>query len=151
LQTLILEAFTHIVRLLQFFAENFPGAHAIIDLPRARAIIESSLEPPRHRRVLPGASASSFPMTINPLYPPPSSPTRVGDANDHAGAIPKLAMLFPSPQQCCPPRAHDVVHQVSFLSPRCHRLAPSPTPQCHHPPRARNVIVPMTPQSSCRP
>jgi hypothetical protein len=90
--------------------------------PRASAL---SLSPPRTLRfiILDHGRGS---------YAPPSSPTRAGDAVDHAGLIPKPAMPFPSPQQHRPPWAHDVVHPVPFLS--LWRRYP-------HRPQARSAIV----------
>jgi hypothetical protein len=98
-----LEAFTQTVRLPKSPAENFPGARAIVEFARARAIIESSLEPPHHRQVLLRASALSFLTTVEDIYAPPSSPTQVGDAIDHVGGVPKPVTRFLSLQQRCPP------------------------------------------------
>jgi hypothetical protein len=145
-----LEAFTHAVRLPKFPTKDFPGAHTVVDRSGAHVIVESSLEPPRRRRVLPGAFAPSFPTIIGPLYAPPSSLIRVGDAVDHAGIIPKPVTPFPGPQQRCPSRARDVVHPASFPSPRRHRPAPSLDPQRRHPPRAHNAIIPVARQSPRR-
>jgi hypothetical protein len=72
------EAFNHTVRLPKFSTENFPGARAIIDLPRTRVVAESSLEPLRCH----SWSRSS------PLYELPSFLTQASDVVDHAGAVP---------------------------------------------------------------
>jgi hypothetical protein len=136
-----IEVFTHAVRLPKFSAEIFPRARAIVDLPGARTVVESAIEPP-HRHSRPRS---------RPLYAPPSSSTRAGDTVNHAGAIPKPAMPFPSSQQRLPPQAREVVHPVPFLSPRCHRPASSPCLQCCHPHRACDVPEPATPLNSRRP
>jgi hypothetical protein len=93
-----------------------------------RVIIESALEPLRHRQTLLKASTLSFPTMVKPLYALPSSLTRVGDAVNHIGAIPKPAMPFPSPQHCHPPWARDVLHPAPFPSPRRRWPTPSSSP-----------------------
>jgi hypothetical protein len=116
--------------------------------------------PPRspcRRRVLPRASVPSLspPRILCAIVPDhgralcalPSSPTRAGDVVDHAGAIPKPAMSFSSQQQCCPPRAHDVVHPEPFPSQWHSRPMPSLGPQHHRPPRICDVVIPTMPQS----
>jgi hypothetical protein len=148
LQTLILEAFTHAFRLPKFLAKNFPGAHAVVNLSEARAIIKSSLQPPRCRRVLPRASTPLFTTIVKPLYAPPSSSTLVGDTVDHADTVPKPVMPFPSPQQRHPPRARDNVHPEPFPRSRHRWPAPSLGPQCRPPPRACDAVIPaMSPNS----
>jgi hypothetical protein len=52
-------------------------------------------------------------------------------------------MPFPSLQQRCPPRAHDIVHPVAFPSPWHRWPMLSLGPQRHCPPRAHDAIKPM--------
>jgi hypothetical protein len=104
------EAFTLAVSLPKFPAKHFPGAHAIVDLPRDRAIIESSTEPPRHRQLHPKASAPSFPTTIKTLtchhlpWPNPVMPSTTQALPQAYDAIPKSATTSssPSPRRCAP-------------------------------------------------
>jgi hypothetical protein len=96
---------------------------------------------------------------INPLYALPSSPTRVDDAIDHTGVVPKLVTPFPSSQQHCPPRARDVVHPTPCRShdtvesrrPRVRSTVILPEPATPQSPRHRwthTVPEPATPSSS---
>jgi hypothetical protein len=145
----------------KFPVEIFPGAHAVVDLPRAHALIESYLEPLRHRRILPEASAPLFPTTVESLYTLPSSLTRADDAIDHASVVPKIATSYLRPQQHCPPQARNAIdpHRpqacsivvlpklATLSSTRCPRAydavkpAPSLSPQRHHPPQAHKVTI----------
>jgi hypothetical protein len=143
------------VWLPKFPAKNFPGARAIVDLPRARAIVEASPEPSYHH---------SSPWS-RPLHVPPSSSTRASDTIDHAGAVPKPTTPFLSPQQCRPPGAHDTVHPhhsraYDTVNP-CYLQAPSAvvlpepvTPSSPWCPRAYDTVEPassLSPQCRCPP
>jgi hypothetical protein len=125
------DAFTHAVRLPKFPAKSSLEPAPSSSAPRSlRAIIMSSQEPTRCRRVFLRAAAPSFPTMVESLYTLSSSLTKVGDAIDHTGSIPKPTTLFLSPQQCHHPRVYDAVDP--------------------HRPKAHNVIVlpePATPST----
>jgi hypothetical protein len=97
-----MKAFTHAVRLLKFLVKFFPGACAVVDLPKACAIIESSW---RLCTVVPDYGRGP--------YVSPSSLTQAGAAVDNAGLIPK-----PEPTMSI---ARNTVDPTPSLSPQLHR------------------------------
>jgi hypothetical protein len=121
------EAFNHTVRLPKFSAENFPGARAVIDLPRTRVVAESSPEALRYL---------SWPKPVTLSTTQARSPC---PQCRQPRIIPETTTTSSSPNlwHCAP---HTVVEPT--------------TPWTPHRPRAHNTIVlsePVTSLSSRRP
>jgi hypothetical protein len=130
--------------------QNFPPKISLkptrTNNPGACAIIESSLEPRRHYQVLPGASTSSFPTTV--------------EAPSHAAIFPDLCQWHRRPQRHRP-QACDVVPEPTTMSSslipwRCapHAIPEPTTPSsstCLRRRRPREVPESMMPTYPCHP
>jgi hypothetical protein len=116
------EAFTHAIRLPKFPAKNFPGAHAVVDLPGASAL--SSSPPQSLRTIVPNHGRGpyappSFPETSRCLH------RQCRHHPQGRDAIPELATMLssPSPRRCAPHVIPKLVTLTTCAVPRA--VAPS--------------------------
>jgi hypothetical protein len=148
LQTLIPRGFHSRRQAAKIPVENFPGVCAIIDLPRARVVIESSPEPPRHHRVLPWASAPSFPTTVEALTcrhlprhePVAPSTTQAPSPSPRRYSRARNNIVLPEPTMLCTPRRSRARDANDPRPPQVHSAIVLPDPVMS---RARNVVVPV--------